>query len=475
MDRDQNEKHIDKNLDVVTRAQLLDDISRDEWEFIRQVCAIPELDITLSSQCEKQSETQNLEVATTDASDSAECSSSVQESRVQNIMVELMEYERSRCAQSSNEVLMEPELIPSNMKKTVDNGHSDANTSATTGNSATKNFHNYSEPSANTANDIPMVDHDFRVDLSIYDGIDPAEPMSLSEINYDPINTPVPRYGPEIDNFGDKTEMRDTHEGSSTNGRKNDEAHVGFFQWYPTDQCENTVATEHRENVQLPTGQNTQLEGNNAIVTVEIQSIAVENEYVTEQGSNTPRTNFMSNQKIVDTSPNDCNPTGAPKDAASNERSVDATERRRTRSSNKNHQDWNNIDTREEIAKIRYPDLENLRYQADNNCPDLENPFWEDIKNFSCKRSVFYRKERLGTICPLSYFKEKHESMGFTADSKHILIKSNKNPKMPICMLCHCCRYEVKDAIKCEFCVKAYFELVTSGMGDQKEIVDKWE
>ncbi|KAJ8688169.1 hypothetical protein QAD02_023964 [Eretmocerus hayati] len=46
-----------------------------------------------------------------------------------------------------------------------------------------------------------------------------------------------------------------------------------------------------------------------------------------------------------------------------------------------------NIDTREEIAKIRYPDLENLRYQADNNCPDLENPFWEDIKNFSCKRS----------------------------------------------------------------------------------------
>ncbi|KAJ8672276.1 hypothetical protein QAD02_003535 [Eretmocerus hayati] len=321
--------------------------------------------------------------------------------------------------------------------------------------------------SAVATNNIPMDDHGSSINLPVYDEINSTEAMSLQEVNYDPINTPVPEYNQE----------EDAAHGiiSLTEGKRNNEAQMEFLQWYALGQCKNTVATKRDETLQSPTKQDIQLESNNAIVTVEIHSVEVENELGVNQESGTPNNTFQSDQNTADTSTDNCNLTEAPRDAASNTPNMNEAERIRTRSSIKNQQNWNNINTREEIAKISYPDLEDVRYQADNNCPDLGNPFWENIKNFSCKRSVFYRKDELGTICPLSHSKGKHEAMGFKADLRHILTKSNKNPKMPICMLCHCCQYGVKDAIKCEFCVKAYFKLMISKMGDRREIIDKWE
>ncbi|KAJ8685866.1 hypothetical protein QAD02_021659 [Eretmocerus hayati] len=310
----------------------------------------------------------------------------------------------------------------------------------------------------------------------MHDEIDSTESMTLLEVNYDPINTPVREYCEVIDNLNHNKEENDAHGIiSPTKDKRNNEVQIEFLQWYAPDPYKNTVAAKPGEILQLSTEQNIQLETNKTIVTVEIHSIEVENKHVLGQESDTPDTSFRSDQTITDSSTSSYVITEVPRDTASDTLNIDAAERTRTRSSIKNQQNWNNIRTQEEIAKIRYPDLEDVRYQADNNCPNLENPFWENIKNLSCKRSVFYRKIKLGTICPLSYFKEKHEAMGFKADSRHILIKSNKNPKMPICMLCHCCRYEVKDAVECKFCVKAYFELMISGMGDRREIIDKWE
>ncbi|KAJ8686964.1 hypothetical protein QAD02_022758 [Eretmocerus hayati] len=508
MDHDQNGKRVCKNLDVVTKAQLLDDISKDEWEFIQQICALPELDITMSDQREERCETQNLEVNTAEfGGESATNSSSAiianietpnifnpavnnRESRVQNIVLDLMEGEKSRPAQGPDEILMDIGLVPSNMNivSTTTSGLVPSNmnivstttsgdyTYAATGDTDTTNFSKYSESSAVTANGIPMDDHGYSVNLPVYAEINSTESMSLQEVNYDSINTPVQEYVEVIDNHDDNKEGNDAHGTISlTEEGKNNEAQMEFLQWYAPDLCENTVVTEPVENIQSSTEQNSQLGTNKVTVTVEVHSIEVENEHVLSQKSDAPNINSRSDQTITDASTSGCNLTKNPRDTTSDTINIDAAERIQTRSSVKNQQSWNNINTQEEIAKIRYPDLDDVRYQADNNCPDLENPFWENIKNFSCKRSVFYRKDKLGTICPLSYFKEKHEAMGFKADSRHILIKSNKNPKMPICMLCHCCRYEVKDAIKCEFCVKAYFELMTSEMGDQREIIDKWE
>ncbi|KAJ8681994.1 hypothetical protein QAD02_017786 [Eretmocerus hayati] len=493
MDRDQSGKRVCKNLNVVTKAQLLDDISKDEWEFIQQICALPELDITMSDQREEECETQNLEVNEVEFGDGSVTNSSSaiiansetpnifnpavnnRESRVQSIVLDLMECEKSRSAQGPGEILMEIGLVPSNMNIVSTTTFSD-NTYTATGDSVTTDFPKYNESSAVAANDIPMDDHDYGANLPVYAEINSTESMSLQEVNYDPINTPVQEYGEVIDNHDDNKEENDAHRIISlTEENRNNEAQMEFLQWYAPDPCKNTLVTEPVETIQSSTEQFSQLGTNKAIVTVEVHAIEVENELVLSQESDAPNTNSRSDQPITDTSTNSCNLTEASRDTASDTTNIDAAERIQTRSSVKSQQNWNHVNTQEEIAKIRYPDLEDVRYQADNNCPDLENPSWENIKNFSCKRSVFYRKDKLGTICPLSYFKEKHEAMGFKADSRHILIKSNKNPKMPICMLCHCCRYEVKDAIKCEFCVKAYFELMISEMGDQREIIDKWE
>ncbi|KAJ8684668.1 hypothetical protein QAD02_020461 [Eretmocerus hayati] len=149
------------------------------------------------------------------------------------------------------------------------------------------------------------------------------------------------------------------------------------------------------------------------------------------------------------------------------------TPERHTRSFNKNQGVADTSNSRKRTLRTRYPDLNDLKKQAEDNCPDLDNPFWENIESFTCKRSVFYRK-RSSVICHLSYFKEIHEPMGFKIDSKHVMIKSNKNPQMPICILCHNSHYEAKEAIKCEFCVKAYFELMyESEQGDCEDIIDK--
>ncbi|KAJ8677113.1 hypothetical protein QAD02_012900 [Eretmocerus hayati] len=149
--------------------------------------------------------------------------------------------------------------------------------------------------------------------------------------------------------------------------------------------------------------------------------------------------------------------------------------KRHTRSSTRYQQSAGTSNSRERTLRTRYPDLNDLKMQAENNCPDLDNPFWENIESFSCKRSVFYRK-RSNVICHLSFFKEVHEPMGFKIDSKHIMIKSNKDPQMPICILCHTSHYEVKEAVKCKFCVKAYFELMCeSEQGDRRDIIDRWD
>ncbi|KAJ8666798.1 hypothetical protein QAD02_008460 [Eretmocerus hayati] len=151
------------------------------------------------------------------------------------------------------------------------------------------------------------------------------------------------------------------------------------------------------------------------------------------------------------------------------------TPRRHTRSSNKNQEFAGTSNWREKTLRTRYPDLDDLKKQAEKNCPDLDNPFWKNIESFTCKRSVSYRK-RSSVICHLSYFKEIHEPMGFKIDSKHVMIKSNTNPQMPICILCHNSHYEAREAIKCEFCLKAYFELMCeSEQGDRNDIIDKWD
>ncbi|KAJ8671543.1 hypothetical protein QAD02_002802 [Eretmocerus hayati] len=86
------------------------------------------------------------------------------------------------------------------------------------------------------------------------------------------------------------------------------------------------------------------------------------------------------------------------------------TPKRHTRSSNKNQGIAGTSNSREETLRTRYSDLNDLKKQAENNCPDLDNPFWENIESFTCKRSVFYRK-RSSVICHLSYFKEIHEPL----------------------------------------------------------------
>ncbi|KAJ8678496.1 hypothetical protein QAD02_014283 [Eretmocerus hayati] len=116
---------------------------------------------------------------------------------------------------------------------------------------------------------------------------------------------------------------------------------------------------------------------------------------------------------------------------SSTQQDEDTSYQGRTRSSKRKHQSASPFNSRERIVRHRYPDLDKLKMQAENNCPDLENPFWENIETFSCKRSVFYRN-RTGIICHLSYFKEVHEPMGFKIDSKHVMIKSSKTPKCPL-------------------------------------------
>ncbi|KAJ8672251.1 hypothetical protein QAD02_003510 [Eretmocerus hayati] len=151
------------------------------------------------------------------------------------------------------------------------------------------------------------------------------------------------------------------------------------------------------------------------------------------------------------------------------------TMKRHTRSSDRNQRYACYLNSREKILQTRYPDLSDLQKQAENNCPDLDNSFWENIETFSCKRSVFYRKKSR-VICHLSFFKEIHEPMGSKIDSKHVLIKSNKNPQMPICVSCHSSHCEDKEAVKCRYRVKTYLELMCeSELGDRKDITDKWD
>ncbi|KAJ8669542.1 hypothetical protein QAD02_000801 [Eretmocerus hayati] len=155
---------------------------------------------------------------------------------------------------------------------------------------------------------------------------------------------------------------------------------------------------------------------------------------------------------------------------------TDDSRPKRKRYSTRTYQDTSNCNSRDKTVRTRYPDICKLGEQTQNSCPDLNHPSWEIIENFSCKRSVFYRKDRSGIICHLSYFKEKHEPMGFQIDSKHILIKSNENPQMPTGLECHNNYCEVKGAVKCGYCVKAYFELMLeSEQGEREEIIDKWD
>ncbi|KAJ8675908.1 hypothetical protein QAD02_011694 [Eretmocerus hayati] len=335
MDRDQSGNRVNKNLDVVTKAQLLDEISEDEWEFIQQIRSLPELDITMSDQREEQCETQNLEVNTVEfGGESVTNSSSTiiansempsifahavdnPDLRVQSIALDLMECEKSRSAQGPDEILMEIGLVPSNMN-IVSNTTSSDNTYPATGNSATTDFPKYSEPSAVAANNFPMDDHGYSVNLPVYDEINSTEAMRLQEVNHDPINTPVPEYGKVIDNHNDNKEKNDAHGIISlTEEKRNNEAQMEFLQWYAPGQCKNTVATKRDETLESPTKQDIQLESNNTIVTVEIHSVEVENELVVNQESGTPNNNFQSDRNTTDTSANDGNLTEAPRDAAS--------------------------------------------------------------------------------------------------------------------------------------------------------------
>ncbi|KAJ8684504.1 hypothetical protein QAD02_020296 [Eretmocerus hayati] len=349
MDRDQSGNRVNKNLDAVTKAQLLDDISKDEWEFIQQICALPELDITMSDQREEQCETQNLEVNTVEfGGESVTNSLSAiiansempsifahavdnQDLRVQSIVLDLMECEKSRSAQGLDEILMEIGLVPSNMN-IVSNTASSDNTYAATGNSATTDFPRYSEPGTVAANNFPMDDHGPSINLPAYDEINSTEAMNLQELNYDPINTPVPEYGEVIDSYNDNKEENDAHGIISlTEEKRNNGAQMEFLQWYAPSQCENTVATKRDEILQSPTKQDIQLEPNNTIVTVEIHSVEVKNELVVNQESGYPNKNFQSGQNTADTSTNNCNLTEAPRDAASDTPNINEAERIRTR------------------------------------------------------------------------------------------------------------------------------------------------
>ncbi|KAJ8682378.1 hypothetical protein QAD02_018170 [Eretmocerus hayati] len=131
--------------------------------------------------------------------------------------------------------------------------------------------------------------------------------------------------------------------------------------------------------------------------------------------------------------------------------------------------------SREDMVRARYSNIEELRVQSENNKPNLNHPFWQNLKAFVCARSVFWKKEKQGTICPFPYVDEKHKNLGYKMNSKHVLIRSYRNPQMPVCTICHESRYHVQDAEKCEFCVKAYFELnIESEQGEMEEIIDVW-
>ncbi|KAJ8665805.1 hypothetical protein QAD02_007467 [Eretmocerus hayati] len=131
--------------------------------------------------------------------------------------------------------------------------------------------------------------------------------------------------------------------------------------------------------------------------------------------------------------------------------------------------------SREDMVRARYSNLEELRKQAESHKPDLNHPFWRNLKAFVCARSVFWKKEKRGIICPFPYVGEKHGNLGYKINSRHVLIRSYKNPQMPVCTICHERRYHVQDAEKCEFCVKAYFESnIELEQGEIKEILDVW-
>ncbi|KAJ8670517.1 hypothetical protein QAD02_001776 [Eretmocerus hayati] len=145
------------------------------------------------------------------------------------------------------------------------------------------------------------------------------------------------------------------------------------------------------------------------------------------------------------------------------------------RSSTRKRRICSTIGSREEMIKTRYPNINELHTQALTNNPDTKEPFWQNLRAFICARSMFWKKEKRGIICPFSYIEEKHEALGYKKSSKHVLIKCHKNPQMPVCTICHESRYHVQEASKCEYCVKAYFELMMeSEQGDVKEISDKW-
>ncbi|KAJ8683353.1 hypothetical protein QAD02_019145 [Eretmocerus hayati] len=145
------------------------------------------------------------------------------------------------------------------------------------------------------------------------------------------------------------------------------------------------------------------------------------------------------------------------------------------RSSGRKRRNVNASCSREDMVRARYSNIEELRVQSENNRPNLNHPFWQNLKAFVCARSVFWKKEKRGIICPFSYVDEKHKNLGYKLNSKHVLIRSYRNPQMPVCTICHESRYHVQDAEKCEFCVKAYFELnIESEQGEMKEIIDVW-
>ncbi|KAJ8666234.1 hypothetical protein QAD02_010600 [Eretmocerus hayati] len=145
------------------------------------------------------------------------------------------------------------------------------------------------------------------------------------------------------------------------------------------------------------------------------------------------------------------------------------------RSSNRKRRHANASISREDMMRTRYFDFEELRKQAESGKPNLNHPFWQNLRAFVCARSVFWKKERRGIICPFSYIEEKHRSLGYKTSSKHVLIRNHKNPQMPVCTICHESRYHVQDAEKCGYCIKAYFDLIIeSGQGEMREIMDRW-
>ncbi|KAJ8664685.1 hypothetical protein QAD02_006347 [Eretmocerus hayati] len=507
----QNQAKMSGDQDLVNSLEGA--FTQDEEIVIQQICALPNIEMTVGGQITSEQESEASQQWGSEVlreTGIAEDVNNEHDRRIQEIMRELVNSSEGSGALNSTEWLSQFDLSPitPNVSTKTDYkgcGHSRDNES-----SAAPQYEllgNQESVSDNTLKSVNTTDafqyyeyvtssnymiHGSNNEthtpvLPCYNESNIWRPIQLSTGEKDAISAPIDRCEYNITEKIDEYKAEATSYVTDNAEGRDITSNEHVFNLY------GTTVTSGTENIRRNTQkQNAQLVTKGKDIILEVHSVGVtRRSSVTHESDTQPPGANPSTSADIGSS--DTNADGAlatainlgsdtppahheVPSAASQSNNTDDSRPKRKRYSTRTYQDTNSCNSRDKTVRTRYPDICKLREQAKNNCPDLDHPFWENIENFSCKRSVFYRKDRSGIICHLSYFKEKHEPMGFVIDSKHILIKSNRNPQMPTCLECHNNYCEVKEAVKCEYCVKAYFELMLeSEQGERKEIIDKWD